>query len=444
MKRTFLRVSIAAVAATLFGASATLAAADEPPDVRVVPDVEVVPDPDAGIDPNRLEDLLTHEPIAEDLANTIETIQRTYGEDDRFGTVALSKDRQRVSVTWYGDVPADIVSDPAVDVVQAAALPGELRRAAQDLAGTEWDGREIVGAGVEVDGSGISVDIAASSTAGRTRSGEAEGLADELSKAVQVPVVEVREAPETDAGLGRLQDDAHLAGARIRMFDSGYLYQQCTTAFATTHKVTGVPGILTAAHCGALTSQWVRTEISEGGLIAYDYGKMNHRLTATDGAALTTGWSYPYMYIGPYTSDQFTAISGVANFYVGQEVCSSGSYSGYACGGDVVQTDYYVGYDGTDITNAKVARIVNAAGNPMWGNGDSGGPVIDFVGTTTGLKPRAVGIISGIYWFENTNIGNCQGVPADLPNGRKCSPYGFSGSAYQTAESLNWTIQTQP
>ncbi|MBD7981324.1 chymotrypsin family serine protease [Oerskovia merdavium] len=405
------------------------------------------PDPKAVIDPNSLGDLLTLPPIPEDLAEEAERIQAAYGKDDRFGAVAISDDRAELSLTWYGELPTDIVASPELAIVEAAVLPGDLRRAAQNLAGTEVAGVRVVGAGVNTDGSGIAVDVETStSTSGRSaRSQINEDLAADLADRTGVPVT-VKEAPEVDASVGRHKDNLHLGGARITQFSNGYLYQSCSTGFSAQRYLDNAYGMLFAAHCGLIGSEWVRTEISEGGVLAYNYGLMVNRTLVRDSGIMTTDWSYPYVYVGDYESEQFIGVEAVASSYVvGMEICSSGSYSGLACGGKVTSLDYYVDYPESDIDNAKVAVIIDASGKPLWGNGDSGGPIFDLVQASTGLKRRAVGIVSGIYTTAATDASNCQGVPG-VPAGvagRHCSPNGFGAYAKESADIFGWRILTQ-
>jgi hypothetical protein len=399
------------------------------------------------IDPDTLRDRLTLPPIPEDLAAEAERIQATYADDDRFGAVAISDDRTELAVTWFGDLPADIVPSTELTVVEAAFAPGDLRRAARDLAGAEVAGTKVVGAGVQVDGSGVSVDLDAS-TATSGRSARAQGpedVAAELTRQAGVPVT-INEPVEAEAAVGRLQDNLHLGGARIQRFSNGQLFGRCSTGWPAQRYSDSAYGMMFAAHCGQNNSQWVRTEIFQGGITAYTYGTMVNRTTVRDTAVMTTDWSYPYIYINEYTSDAFIGVEAVASSYIiGQELCSSGSFSGLVCGGQVVQLDYYVDYPESDIDNAKVARIVNYNGQPLWGNGDSGGPIFDLVQASTGLKPRAVGIVSGIYWDGTVDLSVCSGVPG-VPNGqdgRHCSPYGFGAYAKEGADLFGWRILTQ-
>lgn len=77
------------------------------------------------IDPNSLGDLLTLPPIPEDLAEEAERIQAAYGKDDRFGAVAISDDRAELSLTWYGELPTDIVVFSPAVVSPASSLKVE-------------------------------------------------------------------------------------------------------------------------------------------------------------------------------------------------------------------------------------------------------------------------------------------------------------------------------
>ncbi|QUC01876.1 MULTISPECIES: hypothetical protein [Cellulosimicrobium] len=445
MKSRLQRGSYALVAAVSLSLCGGIAAhATNSPVPPPEPDVQGPVDQRSVLDPSDLAQHLHTPAIPEVVAAKADEIRKRYGSDDRLGTLAISDDRSHLSVAWYGDVPADLTPSENLAVTAAPYLPGDLRRAAASLPGTEVGGAKVAGAGVNADASGVYVDLDQSTSTGARRSAspDRDEVANELSEIAGVPV-RVNENVQNNPA--RLSDNLHLGGARISRFQDGYLRGNCSTAFATRHKVTGDYGMVTAAHCGPINSQWVRTAMSEGGLMAYHYGNMTHRLTSLDGAVLTQDWSNPYMYIGEYTSTQYVGVEAVSTGYLlGQEVCSSGSYSGMTCGGQVVETDYFVEYEDTDITSAKVARIVNQLGEPLWGSGDSGGPVFDLVSVDAGFRPRALGVISGIYWFEDEEwvLDNCNGVPAAQPNGRGCSPYGFAASVYEVANSLNWRVAT--
>lgn len=76
-------------------------------------------------------------------------------------------------------------------------------------------------------------------------------------------------------------------------------------------------------------------------------------------------------------------------FFIGQEICYSGSYGGLKCGDIVKDTSDIYQFEGypTQITGF---RTEQSNSEPAAGHGDSGGPGNQLVSTSSGLKRMAV------------------------------------------------------
>lgn len=80
-----------------------------------------VPDPEAGLDEAGLDPgELRHAPIGDATLEWIDSLQTAVRSDPDFGSVAISKDRTTVTVTWFGDPSAALRE-------QIDAAPASLR-----------------------------------------------------------------------------------------------------------------------------------------------------------------------------------------------------------------------------------------------------------------------------------------------------------------------------
>ena len=214
-----------------------------------------------------------------------------------------------------------------------------------------------------------------------------------------VPTVRLEEAQP--ALLSRNDDWApYWGGARWGPYTSG---QGCSTGFAIW--VGGATKMLSAGHCGA------------NGQTAYDGGGQVMGSIAGDNNSYDTLYinasSAGRIYDGGVGSGEFSKpVTGASRSYVGDWLCTSGSYSGARCGIRVTATNVTinVGYYIYGQVRAEQVDHTNAVGN-----GDSGGPVFSLSADPN--RVIAKGIISA--GDMGSAPATCTGVPAG--GGRACT-----------------------
>lgn len=101
----------------------------------------------------------------------------------------------------------------------------------------------------------------------------------------------------------------------------------------------------------------------------------------------------------------------------GDIMCPSGSFSGLNCDAKVQSTNDVICYWGASCYN-NLVTVRSMSNGPLFGKGDSGGPVI--VGAIGGGALQ-VGIISGINGGSNERA--CNGFPTG--GDRYCSSFGY-------------------
>ena len=169
-----------------------------------------------------------------------------------------------------------------------------------------------------------------------------------------------------------------------------------------------------------------------------------------DGAAILTGnGSSSYVYVGesinPDTgslgSHTGVKVTGAANSYHGNYVCTSGALSGTVCDIKVTQTNVTVVYDPPV---AGVGRVVGMVGaehpdRAVAGTGDSGGPVFAINVLLDGVTAR--GVISSIAFGSNGEyVKSCSGWTQQ--GQRPCSRKLYFGPVLDIMRDIGVRINT--
>ncbi|MBD7982737.1 chymotrypsin family serine protease [Oerskovia merdavium] len=370
--------------------------------------------------------VLTAPPVDENMARLASELTGALADDSQFASAEVTLERDKIIVHWHGAVTNELQQildrEPAVpvEIAQTPLEPGAVRDLAQRILKED---SSVTSVSIPKDASYVNVTSATPPKAkARSSQSSVEGIPIRVSDGGYIGA----NSRQTDTGY-------HFGGARISRFSDPFITGNCTSGFAV-RKLNDPSkhGMMFAAHCGATGSQW----ISSDGTYAYPWGPITQRTTPYDGAIMESGFSNPYIWMNAWNASVYAQINGVANHYVGQELCYSGSFSGLVCGNIVVEPS--INYNlGGDLTSVTGFVTVNNAGTPAAGNGDSGGPGYQLVNTSTGLKRYAVGIISAI--------------PADAPpvctgvagsSTRACSPTVVTVSVNTIAAVLGWYVPT--
>jgi Trypsin len=274
---------------------------------------------------------------------------------------------------------------------------------------------KVAGAGVNEDGSGITVAVlatAANSSATLERASQI--LHDRYGDIVsQVDVTTTTPSA----------DDQYFMNARFNNFAPWYGgdriragSQGCTTGFEATFG--GNPAMLTAAHCGG-----VGTTFNHGPGAADKYTVMGTSVYSnldTDIGVIKVSATSSYINIG--ADPQFPTqlfVSWWASPVVGEWLCASGSFTGERCNLKVVTTNqskcrawssqgWCIGWKNP------LADVINMLGPDKMsvGTGDSGGPVY--------LKSSLYAVAKGLVNGPMTPTGAAD-YPAYAPTGQWCS-----------------------
>jgi hypothetical protein len=304
----------------------------------------------------------------------------------------------------------------AVEIAPAVHSKAEIDAVMEiigELGGDLGNGQRIVTAIPAKDGSEISLGIASARAQARVSESEASLLLDTV-----VPLV-IEEAPLVSA-VGRNNSGLYsfVAGNRMNTpaSEPGQQYG-CSTGFMVGNNAFGTIGMISADHCGSgkPSTSWYYSTAQTRSLGTYP-GQLPGQLLPSD-LAIWTGGEIATKYIpAVYVGDHNNATSADwirgANFpAVGTDVCYSGARSGNVCDNEVlfqgVTACYAVLQCYQGLTWTSQRSSIEAAGN-----GDSGGPVYQFVDG----KLNASGLISGIVGGSQT----CTGDPGSST--RSCSP----------------------
>ncbi len=158
------RIRVRLIAGLTLGVVA-LAAAITFAVIALAPPADPTPSGPATALPDVAAEQLALPPIGVEIYDWLNGLQMSLDGDARYGTVAISEDRETVTITWHGE-PSDelaAIIDEAPDTITVALqhaefLPGELNALVVRTPGLIPD-FQVAMAGMENDGSGIWVGI---------------------------------------------------------------------------------------------------------------------------------------------------------------------------------------------------------------------------------------------------------------------------------------------
>jgi hypothetical protein len=181
-------------------------------------------------------------------------------------------------------------------------------------------------------------------------------------------------------------------------------FNACTSGFGVV--IGGVSRLLTVGHCytvgtTVLNARWIGgTAISGSGaaigtVIESAYSSdLDSEVISAPGSDL--------IWTGPIGDPQRATVSGVGTWAVGDQVCTSGAYSGEICGLTVQHVNYCKLFSVTTFQVHLLCHITQVQGSRETVLGDSGGPVFRFSGSAL----EAVGEVTGsnasgngVSWF---------------------------------------------
>lgn len=305
--------------------------------------------------------------------------------DDSFAGIAVAPERNALTVYWKGTPSADATAamekarsdGDTVDLQPAEYSEAELMAEGNKIA--EQDG--VTAVAPKVDGSGLLVSM--------------------LPGALPLlftPVPITTDVSEPVAA-SRLDDSSpYWGGARWRLVGSG----QCSSGFAIS--INGAKKMLSAGHCGDNGQTAADGGGQIMGTIAGDNNSRDRLYINTNSAGR--------IYNGGVGSGEFSnPVIGASRSFVGDFVCSSGSYSGTRCNNRVVATNQTIniGYLVFETVRAEQQNREAAVGN-----GDSGGSVFSVPSDNT--KVIAKGTNTAI---DLQTVRPCTGVPTGA--GRQCA-----------------------
>jgi hypothetical protein len=202
------------------------------------------------------------------------------------------------------------------------------------------------------------------------------------------------------------------AGDFIYHKTSSTNWADCTGAFPVTKG--GVEYMLTAAHCFLswgvglpIYNGYVRQDTNnvfgsqaEVGVVRLENQKSSS--IANDDSALIQSSEDYASFAGPWNSTYGLGLAGVIQNHVGDKVCTSGAFEGNVCGDLTVRSvSQTYTFDGNLTKN--VTYATSASGTQVAGEGDSGGPVYNFVTNSTGLQLQARGVMDAISGGSSCN-----------------------------------------
>lgn len=282
--------------------------------------------------------------------------------------------------------------------------------------------KSAVAAGVPVvsvrttqDNSGLLVSVAdPSTTADQTTTQKLASLAEDTG--IPLAVETTTDEPETTSGWRWADQSPFYGGSRIYKPGAG----ACTSAFPVVAPVTGgyQTAMLTADHCGAIGDVW---RSGQAGADNWALGTMTDgnsggsdfkRIALANGAGIQGR-----VYTGAEYSSTSLPVKARSYPVTGDVICPSGAYSGLNCLAEVQSTGdvlCFVADGGLCYNN--LVTVHSTSDTPLFGMGDSGGPVV--AGWNGGVV--GFGVITGVNTGGN-NVKTCVGVQG----ARECSVVGY-------------------
>lgn len=336
--------------------------------------------------------------------------------------VVLDPDRGLLNLYWHGRRSAGVDKEIATGrtsglQVRTHSAPYTLsqltaerdRLATRFIKNAKPGDPKVMSIGPKPDGSGLQIGVdpsAASMKLARTA----------INSTVGIDIV-AGDAPTRTSRY--LDTQPYWGGSYMEKRNStgGPVTGACTMGFSTTRG--GNPyNMLTAAHCGGY--QWTLSSGAHYGWVqpvttaGHDYDAQLINVAANQGVI----YDGPSIATGDTTNGK--PVVGSGQTFVGDRLCTSGSFSGTTCNIRAMSVGQTINVGGY----GQVKQVVLADqqdGIAAVGNGDSGGPVFALTGLNNS-QAIARGTISAIPG-NTAYYRPCQGVPG-VPNdqaGRHCS-----------------------
>ncbi|TDD57647.1 hypothetical protein E1263_22735 [Kribbella antibiotica] len=367
-----------------------------------------------------------------EVADAITAAYKRISGDSGYAGLVVDAASNSITLNWRGQVPASVTkattnaSGVTVNAVPTAKYSyQELAKATGKVIAerTSINGTEVVAAGPLADGSGLQVTAKGGATKAAVRNA-ISAVAGGVAVSVVNGSPEFAVAPPSVFGPTSRWNQQAFGGARWRLDNGG----GCSQGFALGWA--GDSAMATAAHCGALGSGARNPENNAR------YGTVTNRYENRDIEAIRAdnqgdkGFFQASMWWGDVNGQQLWPVRGLTGNYPGMVTCSSGSYSGSLCdivitanGVTVCLSGLYCVYGAVD--------VYNRTGGPVWGQGDSGGPVSIPIGSDV----RAGGIISAIDTARGTGCAGEQN--------RQCANRGWYSPLDQWTGETGFTLRTQ-
>ncbi|GAA0604868.1 peptidase [Kribbella sandramycini] len=369
-----------------------------------------------------------------DVADAITAAHRALPGDSGYAGLVVDAATSSIKLYWQGPVPAavtkaglnstgvKITADPTARYSFQQLLKATDRVIAQRKS---IDGAEVVSSGPLNDGSGLRIGV---------RGGQAKAAAKAAIAAAAggIAVTVVGEDPQTSvatpaaSGFGTQSrwNQQAFGGARWRNDGGG----GCSEGFSLGWE--GDSAMATAAHCSGLGGGARNPENGS------QYGWISNRYTNRDIEAIRPlnandkGFFQASMWWGNTGGQELWPVRGLTGNHPGMVTCSSGAYSGSICGLRIVSNGTTHCYPDFCPTGMVDVRTDN--GGPVWGPGDSGGPISIPIGSDV----RAGGIISGSDkgGFPTYCVGE---------QNRSCASYGWYAPLDQWTGETGFVLRTR-
>ncbi|MGO4105783.1 hypothetical protein AB4Y63_17735 [Leifsonia sp. YAF41] len=316
-------------------------------------------------------------------------------------------------------------NSPELEPILGEAFPGAYRFVQDEYSSAELSSlayelaNEGVASGVPIasvspakNNSGLIVTLVEGKTSKRNAPSDQKEL--QSMSVVPLRFESIGTAPQQANGWRWGDDSPFWGGARIY----GPAGNACTSAFPVINRQTGFSAVamLTADHCGSTGESWRSGQAASSN---WSVGTLQSGNSGGSDIRRLGGASYEgSVYVGVYNSGQYNNVKGAYYPVKGDVVCPSGSYSGVNCRAEVQSTNDVICYFGGSCYN-NLVTVKSVTTDPLFGNGDSGGPIL--VGAAGG-GVLGVGVISGIN-TGGTNEKPCEGVASG--GGRSCSVFGY-------------------
>lgn len=325
------------------------------------------------------------------------TAKAGQAQRDGLGGIMLAVEQDEVHIYWKGTMPKAVKDEiehqkakVKIRVLPAQYTQSELKKEADAILNDAAAYGNVHSIAPRPDGSGLEV-----------RLPQAKDDSKRAVKAFRLPT-QIIEEPQPVPHSRRDDSPYFAAGAQISKDASG----RCSSGFgAWRDRVTGGREwrelfMLSAEHCGSAAGT---SYFSEGAYSDSEprIGWVQLAARDLDAMAIRTARPSGRMYYGTVGYyEAFHSIKGVRSNYPGMYVCTSGAATGTICDIKVRATGFTLTYpDGQRVTNV-VSAAHRVDSQASTGRGNSGGPVVTYVGAGA----HGVGLISG---GSGTNLTDC-------------------------------------